>query len=135
MDLMHDQEMSKTERKQKLNELKTNKVKSKPRWEKAPTRNGSFQTRLVSVSSSQKSKEAPERKEENSNHEFSQKIQDIIEQIKNDDNKRQQMAEKEDEGHESDKFSEGGSDSENESDDVPEDELRQLHQQILDSMK
>ena len=40
-----------------------------------------------------------------------------------------------DEGHESDRYSEGGSDSESESDDIPEEQLNELHQQILDSMK
>ena len=46
MDLMYDNEMSRLERKQKLNDLKTNKVKSRQKVEKVPSRNGNghFQT-------------------------------------------------------------------------------------------
>ena len=82
MNLMYDQEMTKHERKQKLNELKTHKVRNKgPKFEKTPSRNGSFHTRLVSVSSSQKGKDNGERREDNAN-EFSEKVKNIIEQIK-----------------------------------------------------
>ena len=121
MILMYDQEMTKQERKQKLNELKTHKVRTKnPKFEKIPSRNGTFQTRLISVSSSQKNKDPTERREENGN-EFSDQVRDIIEQIKKEEMMRlEKRHSKDEEGHESDEFSEGGSDSENESDDIPE---------------
>lgn len=56
IDLMYDNEMSRQEKKQKLNELKTNKVKCRQKNEKVSSRNGNFQTRLLSVSSSHKHK-------------------------------------------------------------------------------
>lgn len=45
------------------------------------------------------------------------------------------MQKNKEDGHESDDFSEGGSDSEGEEDDIPEEELTALHQQIVSSIK
>lgn len=76
--------MSRLERKQKLNDLKTNKVKSRQKVEKVPSRNGNghFQTRIISVTSSQKQKEHNSDKADDNFHGLSQKARDFIESIK-----------------------------------------------------
>lgn len=80
MDLMYDHDMSRQQRKQKLNELKTNKVKIRQKVEKAASRNGNFHTRLISVSSSQKTKDygANEKIDDNQFQGLSQRAKDFI---------------------------------------------------------
>jgi hypothetical protein len=56
MDLMYDEEMNKQERRQKLNELKSNKLKRKQKLkaEKSQNKTGNIHARVFSLSSPQR---------------------------------------------------------------------------------
>jgi hypothetical protein len=134
MNLMYDEEMTRLERRQKLNELKANKIKRKQKVEKSQSKTGTFQTRAFSLSAPQRQMHYKIEETVLGDHQFSrlsQKARQLIEELKQDE----ALAKVKEQGHESDEFSEGGSDSEGSCEDIPDEELNSLHQQIMNSIK
>ena len=133
LEMLNEELSSKEERKQKLVSLKTVKntrMQSKKNSDKLSL--NKFQTRIITNSSQKNKPEEQERREDDS-HLLSKKVRDLIESIKEDEKKFE--GEKREDGHESDQFSEGGSDSESAADDVPEEQMKEFQDQMYSYMQ
>ena len=133
LEMLNEELSSKEERKQKLASLKTVKntrMQSKKNSDKLSL--NKFQTRIITNSSQKNKPEEQERREDDS-HLLSKKVRDLIESIKEDEKKFE--GEKREDGHESDQFSEGGSDSESAADDVPEEQMKEFQDQMYSYMQ
>lgn len=134
IEVLQEESMSKEERKQKLISLKNmktnNRAQSKKNSEKLSV--NKFQTRII-TNSAQKGKHSEESPEKRQEEPLSKKARDLIESIKEDD--RKFLEEGAEEGHESDQFSEGGSDSESAGEDLSPEDMKAFEDDIFAYMQ
>jgi hypothetical protein len=132
IEMLNEETVSKEERKQRLVSLKIVKNGRQPKKNSDKLSLNKFQTRIIANSSLKHKQPDDQQDRREEEGPLSKKARELIESIKEDERKQEEQA---GEAHESDGFSEGGSDSESGAEDLPEGEMKAFQDDLFSYMQ